>query len=175
MSSTTYRPYNRSSSSGSSSENLPPRTLSRVAREIRDLHKNPPEGVRLVMEEASGMPSSLGEIVVRELYWFYHEYEIVDNWWSPSTNGKIGKTNARPFFCLAVSKALSLCVSYILTSYHHRRKSKDPRTPPTKESFSSWSLLSLATFPLRHPAVSSWPKFITPTSTCLRELFALTL
>jgi len=80
MSSTTYRPYNRSSSSGSSSENLPPRTLSRVAREIRDLHKNPPEGVRLVMEEASGMPSSLGEIVVRELYWFYHEYEIVDNW-----------------------------------------------------------------------------------------------
>jgi hypothetical protein len=62
-STTTYRPYHRSSS-GSSSENLPPRTLARVAREIRDLHKNPPEGVRLVVDGQSGMPSSLGEVVV---------------------------------------------------------------------------------------------------------------
>lgn len=62
-STTTYRPYHRSSS-GSSSENLPPRTLARVAREIRDLHKNPPEGVRLVVDGASGVPSSLGEVVV---------------------------------------------------------------------------------------------------------------
>jgi len=61
-STTTYRPYHRSSS-GSSSENLPPRTLARVAREIRDLHKNPPEGVRLVVDSQSGVPSSLGEVV----------------------------------------------------------------------------------------------------------------
>lgn len=61
-STTTYRPYHRSSS-GSSSENLPPRTLARVAREIRDLHKNPPEGVRLVVDGQSGVPSSLGEVV----------------------------------------------------------------------------------------------------------------
>ena len=47
-----------------SSENLPPRTLARVAREIRDLHKNPPEGVRLVVDGQSGVPSSLGEVVV---------------------------------------------------------------------------------------------------------------
>ncbi|CAB9516736.1 enzyme E2 S [Seminavis robusta] len=61
-STTTYRPYNRSSS-GTCSENLPPRTLARVAREIRDLHKNPPEGVRLVVDAQSGVPSSLGEVV----------------------------------------------------------------------------------------------------------------
>jgi len=41
----------------SSSENLPPRTLARVAREVRDLHKNPPEGVRLIDQQ------SLGEVV----------------------------------------------------------------------------------------------------------------
>jgi len=63
MSTTTYRPYHRSSS-GSSSENLPPRTLARVAREIRDLHKTPPEGIRLVVDGSSGVPTSLGEVVV---------------------------------------------------------------------------------------------------------------
>jgi hypothetical protein len=62
-STTTYRPYNRSSS-GTCSENLPPRTLARVAREIRDLHKEPPEGVRLVVDAQSGVPSTLGEVVV---------------------------------------------------------------------------------------------------------------
>lgn len=63
---TTYRPYHRSSS-GSSSENLPPRTLARVAREIRDLHKGPPEGVRLVVDGQTGVPSTLGEVVVSDL------------------------------------------------------------------------------------------------------------
>ncbi|EED95016.1 ubiquitin conjugating enzyme, partial [Thalassiosira pseudonana CCMP1335] len=33
------------------SENLPPRTLARVARDVRDLVKSPPEGVRLVLDE----------------------------------------------------------------------------------------------------------------------------
>ena len=45
----------------SSSENLPPRTLARVSREVRDLHKNPPEGVRLMDQQ------SLGEVVVSGL------------------------------------------------------------------------------------------------------------
>lgn len=62
-----YRQYSRGSTSGNSSsaiENLPPRTLSRVAREVRDLIKSPPEGIRLVVDEETGMPTNLGELVV---------------------------------------------------------------------------------------------------------------
>ena len=61
-----YRPYSRSNSTGSSSsiENLPPRTIARVAKEVRDLMKSPPEGISLVVDSETGMPSSLGEIVV---------------------------------------------------------------------------------------------------------------
>lgn len=60
-----YRPYSRSSSTGSinSVENLPPRTLARVGREVRDLIKCPPEGINLVVDQETGLPSSLGEIV----------------------------------------------------------------------------------------------------------------
>mmetsp|Transcript_23156 Transcript_23156/g.47586 ORF Transcript_23156/g.47586 Transcript_23156/m.47586 type:complete len:348 (+) Transcript_23156:312-1355(+) len=47
----------------SSSENLPPRTLARVARDVRDLVKSPPEGVRLVLDGETGMPGSLSEIL----------------------------------------------------------------------------------------------------------------
>jgi hypothetical protein len=50
---------------GGCGENLPPRTLARVARDVRDLVKSPPEGVRLVVDEETGMPGSLAEIVVR--------------------------------------------------------------------------------------------------------------
>lgn len=62
------RTLTRSSSTASatnngSSENLPPRMLARVAREIRDLHKNPPDGVRLVVDAETGCPENLGEIV----------------------------------------------------------------------------------------------------------------
>ena len=61
-----YRPYSRSSSTGSinSIENLPPRTLARVGREVRDLIQSPPDGIHLVVDEETGLPSSLGEIVV---------------------------------------------------------------------------------------------------------------
>ena len=62
-----YRQYSRGSSGGGSSssiENLPPRTLSRVAREVRDLIKCPPEGIRLVVDIETGLPTNLGEIVV---------------------------------------------------------------------------------------------------------------
>lgn len=48
----------------SSSENLPPRTLARVARDVRDLVKSPPEGVRLVLDGETGIPGSLSEILV---------------------------------------------------------------------------------------------------------------
>ena len=60
----------RSSSAGAgrcrqqTTENLPPRTLARVARDVRDLVKSPPEGVRLVLDEETGMPDSLSEILV---------------------------------------------------------------------------------------------------------------
>jgi hypothetical protein len=62
-----YRPYHRTNSAGSSSssiENLPPRTIARVSKEVRELIKNPPEGVRLVVDNETGLPSSLGEITV---------------------------------------------------------------------------------------------------------------
>jgi len=53
----------RSLSGTGSSENLPPRTLARVARDVRDLVKSPPEGVRLVLDGETGMPGSLSEIL----------------------------------------------------------------------------------------------------------------
>lgn len=61
-----YRPYSRSTSTGSVSsvENLPPRTIARVSKEVRDLMKSPPGGISLVVDPETGMPSSLGEIVV---------------------------------------------------------------------------------------------------------------
>ena len=61
-----YRPYSRSTSTGSVSsvENLPPRTIARVSKEIRDLMKKPPGGITLVVDPETGMPASLGEIVV---------------------------------------------------------------------------------------------------------------
>lgn len=58
-----YSSRGSSSSSSVSSENLPPRTLARLAREVRDLHKNPPEGVRLVVDTDSGLPSNLSELM----------------------------------------------------------------------------------------------------------------
>ena len=58
--------HSSSTGSGTSSENLPPRILARVAREIRDLHKNPPEGVRLVVDPDTGCPDNLGEIMVSD-------------------------------------------------------------------------------------------------------------
>jgi len=52
-----------SATGNASSENLPPRMLARVAREIRNLHKDPPEGVRLVVDSETGCPENLGEII----------------------------------------------------------------------------------------------------------------
>lgn len=65
----THRSSSRSlSRSGSASigsgsaENLPPRTLSRVAKEVRSLLKDPPEGVKLVVDPETGVPGSLAEL-----------------------------------------------------------------------------------------------------------------
>eukprot|EP00566_Odontella_aurita_P017172 CAMPEP_0113545830 /NCGR_PEP_ID=MMETSP0015_2-20120614/11475_1 /TAXON_ID=2838 /ORGANISM="Odontella" /LENGTH=270 /DNA_ID=CAMNT_0000446231 /DNA_START=285 /DNA_END=1097 /DNA_ORIENTATION=+ /assembly_acc=CAM_ASM_000160 len=49
-------------SGSGSAENLPPRTLSRVAREVRSLLKDPPEGVKLVVDPETGTPASLAEL-----------------------------------------------------------------------------------------------------------------
>lgn len=61
----------------SSSENLPPRTLARVARDVRDLVNSPPEGVRLVVDGETGMPGSLSEIVVRCVFEYYYCFCII--------------------------------------------------------------------------------------------------
>mmetsp|Transcript_56059 Transcript_56059/g.65480 ORF Transcript_56059/g.65480 Transcript_56059/m.65480 type:complete len:266 (+) Transcript_56059:141-938(+) len=59
--------YKSMGASNSCAENLPPKTLSKVAREIRDLHRNPPEGVRLVLDDnsanISSQSNSLSEIM----------------------------------------------------------------------------------------------------------------
>lgn len=55
-------------SSGSiSSENLPPRTLARVSREVRDMIKKVPEGTKLIVDSETGLPQNLGEIMVSEV------------------------------------------------------------------------------------------------------------
>jgi ubiquitin-conjugating enzyme E2 S len=55
--------YNRSASSAGSAENLPPRIVQRVAKELRTLHKSPPEGVKLVLDSSDTSASSLSELV----------------------------------------------------------------------------------------------------------------
>ena len=49
----------------SSSENLPPRAIARVVREVRDLLQSPPEGTKLVVDSDTGLPSNLSELKVR--------------------------------------------------------------------------------------------------------------
>jgi hypothetical protein len=60
--------YSRSASSNPAKSltetALPPRTLARVAREVRDLMKNAPEGTKLIVDPETGMPTSLSELVV---------------------------------------------------------------------------------------------------------------
>jgi len=51
-------------SNSMSSENLPPRTLARVSREVRDMVKKVPEGTKLIVDSETGLPQNLGEIMV---------------------------------------------------------------------------------------------------------------
>lgn len=44
---------------------MAPRTAARIAREVQELLKSPETGVRLIVDEATGMPASLQEITVR--------------------------------------------------------------------------------------------------------------
>ena len=39
-----------------------------MARDVRDLVKKPPEGIRLVLDDETGMPGSLSEIMVRFIF-----------------------------------------------------------------------------------------------------------
>jgi len=64
MHSSSYSRTNSLGNTSSSSENLPPRTLARVAREVRNLQKSPPEGIRMVVDPETGCAESLGEIFV---------------------------------------------------------------------------------------------------------------
>jgi hypothetical protein len=55
-------------------ENLPPKTVSRLVREVRDLVQiksgddDSVEGVRLIVDLDTGLPSNLGELMVRLFY-----------------------------------------------------------------------------------------------------------
>lgn len=55
-----------------SMENLPPRTLARVSREVRDMVKKVPDGTKLIVDTETGMPQNLAEIMVSK-----HAYHIV--------------------------------------------------------------------------------------------------
>jgi hypothetical protein len=55
----------QSSTLTNSTDALPPRVLARVAREIRDLMKSPPDGIKLIVDRETGLPSNLSEIMVR--------------------------------------------------------------------------------------------------------------
>ena len=56
-----------SSAAARSSENLPPRTLARVAREVKSLLSNPPDGITMVVDPETGMPASLDSLMVSVL------------------------------------------------------------------------------------------------------------
>ena len=59
------RSFSRSTGNSSGGgENLPPRTLARVGKEVRNLMQKSPEGVRLVVDPETGMPGSLAELQV---------------------------------------------------------------------------------------------------------------
>jgi hypothetical protein len=55
-------------SSSTTTENLPPKTIARLVREVRDLVQiksgEGVEGVRLIVDLDSGLPTNLGELAV---------------------------------------------------------------------------------------------------------------
>jgi hypothetical protein len=61
-------------SSSSSSPHEPyylaPRTAARVVRDVQELLRNPEAGVRLIVDEATGLPANLRELTVRSLFSF---------------------------------------------------------------------------------------------------------
>ena len=56
---------------------LPPRTLARVAREVRDLMKHAPEGTKLIVDPETGLPATLSEIVVSSLTRFNSNLHVI--------------------------------------------------------------------------------------------------
>jgi ubiquitin-conjugating enzyme E2 S len=78
-------------SSSSTSENLPPRTIARLVREVRDLvqtksEQQAVEGIRLIVDLDTGLPANLGELSVRlhkimlQSYYYYYYYLLCDFW-----------------------------------------------------------------------------------------------
>ena len=59
------KPNSMSFHETSSRSYMAPRTAARIAREVQELLKSPETGVRLIVDEATGMPASLQEITVR--------------------------------------------------------------------------------------------------------------
>jgi hypothetical protein len=51
-----------------------PRTAARVVRDVQELLKHPEEGVRLMVDEATGLPANLRELTVR---FYYHVADVV--------------------------------------------------------------------------------------------------
>jgi hypothetical protein len=64
-----------SANTTSAGESLQPRTLARLAREVRDFIRpsttstSLPEGVRLIVDEDTGLPVNLSELWVSDLVW----------------------------------------------------------------------------------------------------------
>lgn len=46
---------------------IAPRTAARLAREVQELLKLPEEGVKLIVDEATGLPPNLQELTVRSI------------------------------------------------------------------------------------------------------------
>ena len=166
-----------------SSENLPPRTLAKVARDVRDLVKSPPEGVRLVLDGETGMPGSLSEILVSgflaffwnqiffwlsllleswnwDWFWIGRYWSFECYWWSCSS------FNAPSYF-----EIVSILNNNIISLYttKHRLKSKDPNKHPTTPATSNSNSSSPPISPTHRHEDTSWPKFTIPTSTHRRE------
>ena len=57
---------------------IAPRTAARIAREVQELLKSPETGVRLIVDEATGMPASLQEITVRGLQSVFFHHGVGD-------------------------------------------------------------------------------------------------
>mmetsp|Transcript_17903 Transcript_17903/g.23170 ORF Transcript_17903/g.23170 Transcript_17903/m.23170 type:complete len:214 (+) Transcript_17903:275-916(+) len=61
----------------SAAENLPPRILQRVAREVMELQKSPPDGIRLTMTNGNNLGEITAEICgPEETPYFGHDFEL---------------------------------------------------------------------------------------------------
>ena len=167
-----YRQYS-SSSNLSSSENLPPRTLARLAREVRDLHKNPPEGVRLVIDDETGLPSNLGELMVGKYRCFFIYVGVVSYRIFRCRNAvSLPKSSFRsqPNKNSEVTEQNCILSSFNLLC--SRLKWKGPQVLLMRGSIFCSNLFLVKNSQRHLRAVSFWQNFTTPTLIQLLGLFA---